>query len=109
MRRSTVELRVAGLQELVDRGVGLYVRAVVDEVADWNTRGKFNETAVMVSVPVRDHQMIDLSNAGGTRRRHDAISISRRADEISGIDQQRLPGRRHEQRRVATFDIDDVD
>ena len=39
----------------------------------------------------------------------DALGIAHRAVEVSGVDQERFTGRVHEQRRVAAFDVHDID
>ena len=58
-----IPVRVEG-DELVGRGVGLSVWAVVDEVSDWDPLGQLRQAAVVIAVPVRDDQIVDLGHAG---------------------------------------------
>jgi hypothetical protein len=65
----------------------------------------------MISVPVRGDEMIDLGELGILRRTHDAVGIplGRIGCEIPRIDEHRFPGRGHKQRRIAAFDVHNID
>ena len=106
-----VELRVDLRQEFIDRGGRLGVRAVVDEMPDRDALGEFRQAAIMIAVPMGDDQIVDLGQPGIPGGRHDAPGIADRRGrrDVAGVDQQRLAGRRDEQRGVAAFDVDDVD
>ena len=81
---------------------------MIDKVPNRYASCDFTDTAVMVTVPVRDHQVINLTNTCVANGRHDSIGVACSANEISGINKQRLTGWRHEQRGIATFYINDV-
>jgi len=53
--------------------------------------------------------MIDLLKFGILDRFHNAARVaSSRSTCVAGIDEQRLSGRRNEERRIATIHIDDI-
>jgi hypothetical protein len=108
--RCRVKLRVCLLEKRVGSLARLSIRAVIDELSNRNLRGKFSQAAEMIAVPVGRNQMIDLASSRVLDRLEDAAGVARRrCPGIPGINEQRLMGRRDEQRGVATFDIDDVD
>ena len=73
-------------------------------------RGELGHRAEVIAVPVRRDQVVDLREAGILDGGHDALGVARRGRAaVARVDQQRLAGRRDEQRRVAAFDVDDVD
>ena len=83
--------------------------SVVDEHFDGQAPGHFGHAAEMVTVEVRNEQIVQLADtrvAGGS---HDAIRIAVGKPGVAGVDEHRLPGRRHDQRRLAAFDVDEVD
>ncbi len=104
-----VERRVDLGQELVGGFGRLLVRAVVHELADRDALLEFGHAAVMIAVPVRDDQAVDLGEAGILGGGEDAFGVADRAVEVAGVDQERFTGRVHEQRRVAAFDVHDID
>ena len=65
--------------------------------------------AVVIGMPVRGDQAVDLREAGVLGGGDDALGVADRAVEVAGVDQERFTGRVHEQRRVAAFDVDDID
>ena len=65
------------------------------------------QPADVIDVVVREHQIVDLLQPGVGDDRHDPIGVA--VAGIPGVDQQRLPRRRHEQRRLPAFGVDDVD
>ena len=103
------ERRVDLGQELVGGFGRLLVRAVVHELADRDALLQFGHAAVMIGVPVGGDQAVDLGEAGVLGGGNDAFGVADRAVEIAGVDQERFTGRVHEQRRVAAFDVDDID
>ena len=59
----------------------------------------------MIAMVMRDDQVIDATHAGDLRGQlDDSIGVADAG--VAGIDQQRLPGRRDDQRGGAPFDID---
>ena len=64
----------------------------------------------MIAVPVRGDQMVDLREPCVFDGGHDALGISDGGGAgISGIDEQRFAGRRHEERGVSALHVDDID
>jgi hypothetical protein len=103
--------------EAVDRhAIGPERRAVVDKRADRNLRGEVHHAADVVVVEVRNQQVIDAGDASRASRREDPIGIppddirtagAAGARAVTGIDQQRLPGRRDDEGGLAAFDVDE--
>ena len=56
-----------------------------------------------------DEQVVELSDAGVLSGGCDPIGVTPIESWPTGIDQHRLAGRRDEERRLATLDVDDVD
>ena len=76
--------------------------------------------ADMITVVVRDQQIVDALDSRIVRRREDALRIARvrgiarhRAEPAgsreAGVDEHRLPGRRDDERGLPALDIDEVD
>jgi len=63
----------------------------------------------MIVVKVCDQQVIDAINTGFVCRGEDARGIAAAAPTVSGIDQQRLPGRRDDEGGSSALDIDEED
>ena len=104
-----VERRIDLGEELVGGFGRLLVRTVIHEFADRDALLELGHPAVMIAVPVRDDQAVDLGETGILRGGIDALGIAHRAVGVAGVDQERFTGRVHEQRRVAAFDVDDID
>lgn len=82
---------------------------MINEPADRNAAGDLRHRAKVIGVVVGGNQMVDLRETGILDRGHDAIRIAhRRWSPVAGVDEQRLPGRRDEQRGVSTFHVDHV-
>ena len=83
-------------------------RAVVDERADRKPPLKFRHAAVVILVQVRDQEVVDAlqpaSRTAATMR-----SGSRALTRVPGVDEQRLPGRRDDERGLSALDVDEVD
>src|SRR5580704_8184532 len=97
---------------LLEKSVGelawLNVRAMIDELSNRNFRSQLSQAAEMITVPVGDDQMIDLPQASVLDRILDAARIAgSRSAGVPGVDQQRLTGRRDEERGVTALDVDD--
>src|SRR5262249_58028408 len=72
--------------------------------------GDARNPAVVIAVPVRDDQVVDLREAGVFHRIHDSPGISRsRLTAVAGVDQDRFARWRDEQHRAAAFNIDEVE
>ena len=62
----------------------------------------------MIGVKMAEDEVVDLLEPGLLGRRGDSLGVAI-ADFPAGIVQQRLAGRRHDQRGGAAFDVDPVD
>jgi len=63
----------------------------------------------VIAVEVRDQQVVDLRQAGIMNRRRDPFRIPSLGARPATVDEQRLPGRRDDQRRLPAFDVNEVD
>ena len=63
----------------------------------------------MILVIVRDHQIVDLFDAGVVGGGDDAVGIAIVKAVIAGIDQHGLTGGRNKQGRLAALHVDRVD
>ncbi len=106
MRRLAVQLRVR-LLEPRDLLALFDARPVIEEMRDRDPLRQFLHAADVIDVVVREQQVIDLLEPDLRHDRHDPIRVA--AAGIPGIDQQRLAGRRNEQRGFSTLGVDDVD
>ena len=105
-----VKSRVRILEKVVGCLAGLNVRAVIDELFNRHLCRELRRAAEMIAVPVRDNQMIDLPQAGIFDGSHDAARIAWCGGAgVARVHEERRTGRRHEKRRVAAFNVDDVD
>ena len=69
--------------------------------------GELRHRAEVIAVVVRGDQVIDLRHAGVLHGGHDPVGVARRGRAaVAGVDEQRLAGRRHEQRGVAALDVE---
>jgi hypothetical protein len=110
VRCFAVELWIDLLQKFIGSGTGLNVRAMVDEIADLDTRGELRHAAKVIAVPMSRDQVVDLGEPCVLDGGHDALRIpDGGCTGISRIDEHGLAGRRHEQRGVSALYIDDVD
>ena len=110
MLRFGVQSGIRRLQEPVGRFVRLHVRPMVDEMPNRNPRSELGEAAVVVAVPMRCDQVINLRHTARSGGVDDSAGVPRRAHApVSRIDEQRLTRRRHEERRVTAFYVDNID
>ena len=98
------EVRGVILGDIHKRVVG---RPVIDKILDGDAGSKLYHAARMVHVIVRKDQIIDLRDARLPGHSHNAVGIARAGP--AGIHQQGLAGRGQDQRRLAAFDIDEID
>jgi hypothetical protein len=63
----------------------------------------------MIKVPVSGYQMVDLAESCIVDGGHYASRITFGRAEMTGIHQKRFSGRRYEKRRIAAFNVDDID
>ena len=93
---------------------------VIDEGTNRDQLRQFRHGAVVVSVKVRQEEIVDLLDAGCLRGRENAIRIAcfrriagnrreRTSAGKSGVDQQRFAGRRYHQCGLPAFDVDEID
>jgi hypothetical protein len=83
--------------------------AVIVEPAEGNHLGERFEAANMVSMPVADHDVFDPRQARFLSGCEDSLRIAVAVAGIAGVEQQRVPSGRDEQRRRSSFDVDPVD
>ncbi len=98
--------------ELVERFGGLagFDRgAVIDERLHRHARDELGHAAHVVPVIVRHDEVVDLRQARALDRGRNAIGVAAVEAGPSGVDEHRLAGGRHDQRRLSAFDVDDVD
>ena len=76
----------------------LAVEPVIEERANRNSCGKLRNATRMIGMIMRDEDIIDLVQAGSFRRCDDAIRVETVATRPARVDEQRLPGRCHEER-----------
>ncbi len=101
--------RVDAAEKFGRTGLRFDCGTVVDVLANRNPLCKLGHRTEMVAVPMRRDQVIDLFEAGSVDRGHHPIRIARRCrPAVARVDQHRLAGGRDKERRVAAFDIEDV-
>jgi hypothetical protein len=105
-RSAPLEIRL--VQRLGVR-VGLDRFSVIDEHADRNPRGDGGGVADVIVVVVRDQQVVQPGQAGLLHRGEHPIDIAIPVSRMPCVDQHRLAGRGDEERRLASFDVDEVD
>ena len=101
--------RLVGLEDRCGAVVARHDGVVIDEGANRQELGQLGHTAGVIAVEVREQQIVDLRDAGRLGRRGDAPRIAAAVAGVTGVDQQRLPRRRDDQRRLTAFDVDEVD
>ena len=105
--RSRADLYVG--KRFVRPGVVLHERlAVVDESSNRQALRDFRRRRRVIAVKVRDQQVVEPVDAGGRAAAMMRFG-SRLSGAISSVNEQRLPGRRHDQRGLPAFDVDEVD
>ena len=87
----------------------LHRRAVIDEGANRHARRQRRDAADVIGVVVRHDEVVDPRQPGLLHRRRDAIGVAAVEAGVARVDQQRLARRRDNQRRLAAFDVDEVD
>ena len=88
---------------------GLDLIAVIIKPAERNQFRQRFQTAFVICVPVADHHIVDVREAGTLGRGEDALRVPVAIARIAGVEQQRLAIGSDEQSRCAAFDIDPVD
>ena len=96
------------LEQDLGRLSGLDARPVIDEVADGQLLGELRDSADVVGVEVRDHQVIDALDARLLRCRGDPLGVAAVETAPAGVDQQRLAARRHHQSGLPALHVDEV-
>jgi len=110
MFRGSIQKGIRLVQECIDDGIGLNIRAVVDELAHSDVPSQHGHPSEVIAVPVRGDEMIDLLKARIVDRSQDSTRVTVTAGaHVPCINQKRLAGRGHHQHRLATFDIHHVD
>ena len=80
---------------------------MIVEMLDGHAAGQLRQAAEVIDVVVRQHEVIDLRDAGIGHCRLDAIGVA--ATGIAGVHQQCFSGGRHKQRRLAALRVDVID
>ncbi len=99
-----LESRIAALGSLVE----FAVRAVDEKGANGNALYKLRHPTHVVIVIVSDQHIVDAAQASALRGGDDAIGIAEIVAGPTGVDQQRFPCRRDEQRGLAPLDVDEI-
>jgi hypothetical protein len=94
---------------------------VIDERANPRERGELGRAAVVVRMEMRDEEKINPLQPRIANGRGDAVRVARLmriaglrleytlSTGKAGVDEQRLPRRRRDERRLAAFDVDEID
>ena len=88
--------------------VGFRRRAVRDDGPELHPRGQLLHAADVIRVVVRDHEIVDRADARLLHCRGNALGIAQRVRRPAGIHQHRLTRRRDDERRLAAFDVDEI-
>src|SRR5579862_42829 len=87
----------------------LQIGPVIDEGSDLDTSDQLRNATNVVAMIVRDQDIVDLLDAGVVGGRHNAIRIAAFIIRPARIDQERLSGWTHNQSRLPTLYIDEID
>ena len=82
-------------------------RAVIVKMLDRHLLRDVYQAPIVIAVIVGQPEVIDLLHARDLQHLQDAIQIALAG--VTGIHQQRLSGRRNEQRRLAALGVDVID
>jgi len=82
---------------------------MIDEGPHLHLRRQLRCAANVIAMVVGDQRVVDLLHARGFCRRSDAIRVAPTEPRKAGIDEERLARRRHDERRLPAFDVDEVD
>ena len=82
-------------------------RTVIDERPDRNPLRQLLHAADVIDVIVRRDQVVDLRDTGVGEAAMMPIGVAPAG--IAAVEQRRLPGRRHEEGRLPSLGVDDVD
>ncbi len=83
--------------------------SMIDEGPNRNVSREFDHTAVVVRVEMRNQQVIDRGETGVPHRGHDSACVAAVVAWESGVDEQRLPSRCDDERRLTALNIDEID
>jgi hypothetical protein len=81
---------------------------VIDECAYGDAGHELRHAADVVGVKVREQHVVDPVNAGFLRSGNNAVGIAAIVFWPAGIDKQRFARGSDKERRLATFDIDEI-
>ena len=82
---------------------------MIDEGPDWNQTRELGSAAVVVAMKVSDQEIVDPPKASVLCCRENPSGIAPVVSPVTGIDEQRLASWRDNQRRLAAFDVDEID
>jgi hypothetical protein len=81
---------------------------VIVERPDRHAPGQLRDAAVTIGMKVRDQQVIDARDPCVPHRGENPPGVPALRG-VTGIDEQRLAGRRHDERRLSALDIDEIE
>ena len=79
-----------------------------DDGAELHARRQLLHAAHVIVVVVRDDEIVERADARLLHGGRDALGIAQRVGRPAGVDQHRLARRRDDERRLAAFDVDEV-
>ena len=87
---------------------GLGRRSVSNHVAELHSRRQLLHAADVIGVVVRDDEIVDRADAGFLDGGGNTLGVAQVVCRPAGVDQQRLPRRRDDERRLSAFDVDEI-
>src|ERR1700758_3244019 len=81
---------------------------MVDKRTHLDAVHQLGNTANVIAMIVRDQHIIELADAGLMRGSQDPVGVTPLISRPTRIDEQRLSGRTHHQRRLPTFHVDKI-
>src|SRR5436190_198833 len=94
-----------GCRALVVRNDGV----VVNERANRQDARQFCHAARVIAMEMSEKQVVDLFEAGSPGSGGDAVRVSAAVAGVTGVDEQRLARRCHDEGRLPAFDVDEID
>src|SRR5262245_43271763 len=82
---------------------------MIDERSDWNQARELGSAAVVVTMKVSDQEIVNPPKASVLCSGEDPPGIAPVVSGIAGVDEHRLASWRDNQRRLAAFDVDEID
>ena len=94
---------------VLPRDIGIFlVRPMVHKSAYLHALCKLRYSADVVAMVVSDQHIVELRNPSSFRRRDDTVSIAAVKARPSGVNEQRLPRRTYDERRLSPLHINGI-